>query len=710
LFSLACFAVSNLLFGIFEKNKKMIKKNFLINNLISKIFLVLIISTSVNSQTFTDSNLPIVLITTDINPNTGQPLEILDDPRILANMKIIKHPDGSRNYLTDSNNTAYFNYNGRINIEIRGSTSQTLPKKPYGLTTLKSDNVSNNNVSLLGMPSENDWILNSLAFDPSLIRDYLSYNLSNNIGNYAARTAYCEVVINGIYVGLYLLQEKIKSNTNRVNVLKIGTSDTTVPAVTGGYITKTDKTTGGDPIAWTMSSYQGDASFIHELPKPASVTSEQNTYIHDQFLKLERAANAGNADLITGYPSVIDVPSFVDFMLINELASNVDAYQISTFYHKDKEGKLRAGPVWDFNLTFGNDLFQWGFDRSKTDIWQFSNGDNEGAKFWTDLFKDATFKCYMAKRWNDLIQSGQPINESQISLFIDQTVIYINEAIVRENQKWSTIPNHSQEISAIKSFISNRISWMNSNLGSFSGCNSVIKPALVISKINYNPTVSASFPVSNDLEFIEITNAENTTVDLTGFYFKELGLTYQFPANSKILAHSSIYLASNSTTFSAKYGQTAFGQFTRNLSNSSYKIVLADGFGNTIDAVEYFDTSPWATQADGNGSYLKLIATSLDNNLASSWIAISDATLSTTSFEVLNSISVFPNPVTNVLNIESKKPITGLKVFTILGALIYERKGNTDIKNHDLTGYSNGVYFMTLYNDEGFVTKKIIKQ
>ncbi|WP_264565034.1 CotH kinase family protein [Flavobacterium sp. N3904] len=688
------------------------KKYFLNANLVSKIFLVfvLIISVNANSQTFTDSNLPIVLITTDTDPNTGQPLEILDDPRILASMKIIKHPDGSRNYLTDSNSAAYLNYNGRINIEIRGSSSQTLPKKPYGLTTLKSDNISNNNVSLLGMPSENDWILNSLAFDPSLIRDYLSYNLSNNMGDYASRTAYCEVVINSVYAGLYLLQEKIKSNSSRVNVLKIGTSDIAFPNVTGGYITKTDKTTGGDPIAWTMSSYHENASFIHELPKPASVTSDQNTYIHDQFLKLETTASDSDPNLITGYPSVIDVPSFVDFMLINELASNVDAYQYSTYYHKDKGGKLRAGPIWDFNLTYGNDLFQWGFDRSKTNVWQFSNGDNEGAKFWTDLFNNTTYKCYMAKRWNDLIQSGHPFNETQISNFIDQTVNYISEATIRENQRWSTIPNHAQEIIGIKSFISSRISWMNTNLGSFSGCNSVVKPALVISKINYNPSISTSFPISNDLEFIEITNMENTTVDLTGVYFKELGLTYQFPANSQILANSSIYLTSNMTSFNAKYDQTAFGQFTRNLSNSSQKIVLADGFGNTIDTVEYFDAAPWATQADGNGSYLKLIDTALDNNLASSWVAISDATLSTSSFEVSNSLSVYPNPVTNVLNIESKKPIIGIKVFNILGTLINEKKGNSEIKNYDLTNYSSGVYFITLYNDEGFVTKKIIKK
>ena len=351
-----------------------------LNNFIIVCFLL---SYASKAQTFTDSNLPIVIITTDLDQN-NQPLEILDDPKILASLKIIKRPDGSRNYLSDQNTTAYLNYNGRIGIEIRGSSSQALPKKGYGLTTLKADNVSNNNVSILGMPSENDWILNGLAFDPSLIRDYLSYNLSRQIGEYATRTVYCELVINGEYKGLYILQEKVKSSTNRVNVLKIAATDITTPNVTGGYITKADKTTGGDPVAWTMSSYAGWTDFIHELPKPAAVTTQQNTYIYNQFLNLETTSRNNNIDLITGYPSVIDIPTFVDFMLINELASNADGYQYSTYFHKDRAGKLRAGPIWDFNLTFGNDLFLWGFDRSHYDVWQFANGGNDGAKFWTD--------------------------------------------------------------------------------------------------------------------------------------------------------------------------------------------------------------------------------------------------------------------------------------------------------------------------------------
>ncbi len=674
------------------------------------IFAIVLISYSpVFSQTFTDSNLPIVIITTDLDVN-NQSLEILDDPKILSSMKIIKRPDGSRNYLSDANTTAFLNYNGRIGIEIRGSSSQLLPKKGYGLTTLKADNISNNNVSLMGMPSENDWILNGIAFDPSLIRDYLSYNLSRQLGNYATRTAYCELVINGDYKGLYILQEKIKSSTGRVNILKIATTDNNAPNLTGGYITKADKDTGGDPIAWTMSSYSWGTNFIHELPKPTAVTTQQNSYIYNQFLNLQNTSNTNNINLVTGYPSVIDIPTFIDFMLMNELASNPDGYQFSTFFHKDRLGKLRAGPIWDFNLTYGNDLFSMGFDRSRYNVWQFSDGGNDGPKFWRDLFNNPTYKCYLSKRWNELIQPGQPLNYNSLVQYIDQIVASISEAKVREHQKWATVPNQVAEIDNLKLFLWNRISWMTSNLGSYTGCSNIVIPALVITKINYNPYATTSTE-SDNLEFVEIQNTETSTVNLTGFYFKELGITYQFPANSSIIAGGSIFLASNSTAFQTKYGIPAFGQFTRNLSNSSQKIVLADGFGNTIDAVEYLDVSPWPLEADGTGSYLELISPLLENDLGSNWIASNNTNLSTNLSTLESSIiSIYPNPVTHFLNIRSIQPMSGIKIFDVSGKLIFDLKQKTKEIQTDWSKYPNGFYFVTIYDEADFVTKKIIKE
>jgi hypothetical protein len=151
--------------------------------------LLIALSAEIRSQGLNSSNLPIVII------NTDNFVSIPYEPKVGATMKIISRPDGSRNFLADQDTPEFLNYSGRIAIEVRGSSSSILPKKPYGLETRLADNKTENNVSILGMPSENDWVLNALAFDASLLRDHLSYELSRDMGHYAARSRYCEVSI-----------------------------------------------------------------------------------------------------------------------------------------------------------------------------------------------------------------------------------------------------------------------------------------------------------------------------------------------------------------------------------------------------------------------------------------------------------------------------------------------------------------------------------
>jgi hypothetical protein len=668
-----------------------------------KIIIVLVFSFSTRSFSqvqFVDSNLPILLINTDIDTNTSQPLEITDEPKVLATMKIIRRPDGTRNYLTDQNSPEFLNYNGRIKIELRGSSSMELPKKSYSLTTVKSDNTSNNNVSILGMPSENDWILNSLAFDPSLIRDYLSYDISRKLGNYASRTQYCEVILNGDYIGLYVFQEKIKANANRVDVAKIEKTDNSLNNLTGGYITKADRPDINEPPTWVME----DTNFVHVLPKPENATPEQTAYIKGEFDRF--SDNLYNYDLENGYQTIIDVPSFVDFMLVNELSSNADAYQYSTFFHKDRGGKLRAGPIWDLNLSFGSSFT----NSSDVDQWQFSNGNKTGPWFWAGLFDNRTFPCYFSRRWNEMIQPTKPMNLEVLTSFIDATLLYISEAIPREHERWGTLANHTDDVANMKTFISERIVWITNNIGPYSNCSNVEVPPLVITKINYNPTTTAEFPANSDLEFIAIQNTGSEPVNLSGIYLSQLGTNYQFPYNAVIGVNETIYLSGNLDAFQRKYGFSAFGQYSRNLSNTSQKIVLADSYGNVIDTVEYFDTTPWPLEADGTGSYLQLIDTSLDNNVAANWQPSTNAILSTNAFKSSDSVIVYPNPVATTLFIQSIKPITNIKVFDVLGTLLQNVPVNANLGTVNLSTYAKGVYFVAVYDENGSTTKRIIKQ
>ena len=674
--------------------------------------------TTVKAQHFTDSNLPILIIETDGG------VTIPDEPKVLGTMKIIWHPDGSRNYLSDLDNPAYLNYDGRIGIERRGSSSQDLlDKKPYGFTTLHNDNVTNNNVSLLGMPKENDWVLNSLAFDQTGMRDVLAYERSEMLGQYAPRRVYCEVMINGDYNGLYVLMEKIKIDKDRVNIVKMDQTCNAYPEITGGYIVKADKTTGGDPVAWQMEEYGGSwwwpnyTQFIHHDPKPETVTPQQSQYIQQVFLNLANSAFQHNIQARNGIPSIIDIPSFVDFMMIAEYTSNVDVYSLSTFFHKDQKGKLRAGPVWDYNLAFGYDEFGY---RSGYDVWQFDNGDNMGPKFWKDLFNTELFRCYLARRWNELTQPGQPLNYEVICARIDDLDTLITEAISRDNRRWHQMYSHDTYVQEMKQWLGDRTNWLNTHFGSCEACSDVAVPPLVISKIHYHPENWWDLD-GDQLEFIEITNHSDEAVDLTGVYFRELGISYGFPSGAVLPAREALVLCSDSLAFLEYYNTEPFGQFARNLSNKSENLVLADAWGNVIDEVCYQDSDPWPWEADGEGYYLELIDLDLDNSLPESWTVGNDLTGISENQDAAGGFRVRPNPAHDAVVIEmlpsGEQPYASLfsqasalyRIANVLGQTLITGRLDTDdatpgLATINVSALPAGLYFITIGN----ATQKLV--
>ena len=670
--------------------------------------LLVLFSWTAMAQNFTDSNLPIVVIETDGGVN------IPDEPKVPGTMRIIWHQDGSRNYMSDIDNPEFLNYEGRIGIEMRGSSSQTmLNKKPYALETREDDDITNRNVSILGMPTENDWVLNSLAFDQTGMRDVLAYELSNRLGQYASRSVYCEVVINGNYKGLYAFMEKIKPDKNRVNIEEMDQTCNNYPEVTGGYITKADKTTGGDPVAWTMQGYGGgwwgwgnNTDFIHHYPKPADITNAQNNYIHGVFTNLSSVANQHNTSIASGIPSVIDIPSFVDFMMIAEFTSNVDVYSLSTFFHKDRMGKLRAGPVWDYNLAFGYDAFG---NRSKYNVWQFNNEDNNGPKFWKDLFDTALFRCYLAKRWFELTEPGQPLNYDFVCNRIDEIDALIAEAIPRDNQRWNQMQQHAQYVTDMKNWLQQRTNWLNQNIGSVDGCTDFDLPPLVISKIHYHPMDWWNID-GNLFEFIEITNNGDEEVDLTGIYFRELGVTYQFPDNAHIAGRQAIVLCSDSLMFTEFYNTTPFGQYTRKLSNKSENLVLADAWGNIIDQVHYSDSLPWPMEADGEGPYLELKDLDSDNSLAENWTTGNDLTKIDKFIENQN-IALYPNPTSGKIHIALSENAIHCQIVGLMGIVLQEIFPSNPDFELDLSGLPSGMYLVKVQFADGRIAfRKVIKR
>ena len=176
------------------------------------------------------TSLPLIII------NTTETPEIYDEPRVPAHMGIVNNGAGQMNSIFDPYNA----YDGRIEIEIRGASSQMFPKKNYGFETQLEDG-SNNNISLLGMPEENDWILHGPYADKSLLRNVLAYYMARRTGHYAPRTRLCELIVNDDYRGVYMLTERIKRDENRVDVAKLTPEDIEGDELTGGYILQIDR-------------------------------------------------------------------------------------------------------------------------------------------------------------------------------------------------------------------------------------------------------------------------------------------------------------------------------------------------------------------------------------------------------------------------------------------------------------------------------------
>ncbi|MCX6253693.1 MAG: T9SS type A sorting domain-containing protein, partial [Bacteroidia bacterium] len=151
------------------------------------------------------------------------------------------------------------------------------------------------------------------------------------------------------------------------------------------------------------------------------------------------------------------------------------------------------------------------------------------------------------------------------------------------------------------------------------------------------------------------------------------------------------------------------GQFTRNLSNTSEKLVLADGFGNVIDSVRYSNLPPWP-DADGNGYYLELTDPLSDNNIGTNWIASTSAIVSVEDTKNNPELKFYPTPVKDNLTIESSGKISILQVFDFQGRLLRKITVNSETYNLDMSSYFPGIYLIEVITPDGSIVRKIIKE
>jgi hypothetical protein len=358
------------------------------------------------------------------------------------------------------------------------------PKKSYGFETW--DSAGNSiDTSLMDMPKESDWILNANYTDKTFCRNAMAYQVWQNMGHYATRYKFAEMVLNGQYKGIYVFSEKIKRNKNRVNIAKLKPDQNSGDEVTGGYIIKVDKFTGSGGSGWTSPyppyNHQNDQTifFQYEYPKQEDITIQQKNYIQSYVTNFEASLKNPNfADTVNGYRKYAIESTFIDYFLVNELSKNVDGYRLSTFLHKQRDsegGKIRMGPVWDFDIAWhnanycGGDVTSgWAFEfPCPDDYWQVPF-------WWSRLMEDPLYVDHLSCRWEYLRQNS--LSNAWFDNYIDSVAFLLNEAQQRNFVTWPILgiyvwpnpwpfpPTYSGEISALKTWMHNRLAWLDQNM------------------------------------------------------------------------------------------------------------------------------------------------------------------------------------------------------------------------------------------------------
>ncbi len=385
------------------------------------------------------SQLPIVILDTNgVEPPINTRFEKTDpdeptkgifipiegvEPYVEGHITILADSETGINRLTDTPE-----YTGRIKIKRRGNSSMSYEKAQW-LIKLMTESDEEIEEDILGMGEENEWVLNGTMTDKSMLRNYIAYSIASEIMPYTPDGRYCEVLIKNedkySYQGLYLMSENIKHGTGRVN-LSAYDPDTVI----NSFLCRRDRY---DVDALTLDNYARLNDLSEEYlallyPSKYRATDDMISYVNKEINNFEETIYSDDPEVYSKYPDIIDVDSFVDYFLINEYFCNYDAGNNSTYFYKDRGGKLTMGPVWDYDGAIDN----YKFEALNVETIAFHT------KPWFDrLCMDKDFVLKLEKRYLELKRTT--LNNDHVMDKIDETVQYLGGAIDREWYRWGHI-------------------------------------------------------------------------------------------------------------------------------------------------------------------------------------------------------------------------------------------------------------------------------
>lgn len=406
------------------------------------------------------SHLPIVVIHTW---EVGKLGDNSDEPFVPATFQVFEPKVGNTGLVGQAT------LDTRIGIRVRGESSRGFPKKQYAVE-FRDANEEDVDRPLLGMPAGSDWVMTDpITMDRSLIRNAFVYEVSNNIGRYAPRSRFVEAfLIDGEdggrdlsmanFVGFFTVIEKIKRGRARLDLKKLSAGDLAEPDIGGGYILRIDK---GDNDFGAAGAPVGFVYPKSEVMAQAE-RQPQGDYIRNFIDNFSAAANAPNQKHpLSGkhYSEFIDQDSWIDHHILNLLAKNPDALKRSAYFHKNETGKLVAGPVWDFDRTFGTPADS---RATEPDGWRPAFDE----PWWKPLFNDPAFQARYRTRCLQLLDNA--LSPARLEQIIDRLVLATGPAAGRNYARWpqEDIPGNAQvaDVAIMKAFLTQRVAWIRAQM------------------------------------------------------------------------------------------------------------------------------------------------------------------------------------------------------------------------------------------------------
>ena len=338
------------------------------------------------------------------------------------------------------------NFEDSLYVRGRGNGSWKFPKKPFNAKLF-------NKVSVLGMNKHKRWCFLANYRDRTLLRNDLTLKLGQLADGleWTPNGEFVDVIFNGEYKGNFYLCEHIRVDSKRVNINEIKTNESLEVSLTGGYLLELD------------SYYDEVNKFKTEInqwpvnlksPDEDVCTNEHLSYIEDYYNTVERLLIEGEFEQL--YDEYLDINSFVDYYLIQTLSGNTELQHIYSVYcYKKRNGKLYAGPLWDFDLST--------YSRE-------TGGSNNSSVWYKYLINDDRFKQKLKERFELL----KPKIKDWAVTYLKEQELYLSKSVAENWKDWEidtsylynrlngdeTFATYEEAIERMKDMFLSRLSWM----------------------------------------------------------------------------------------------------------------------------------------------------------------------------------------------------------------------------------------------------------